>query len=86
MQGVGIDLWGAWLIDAGWAAAQDQAGWIPLLQLRPRRRAGHQLAVNVRFAHAPRDQLAELRPEIEDQDCLARRFLQLWTLSRGRGW
>jgi hypothetical protein len=40
----------------------------------------------MRFAHAPGDQLAELRSEIEDQDCLAWRFLQLWTLSRSRGW
>jgi hypothetical protein len=38
------------------------------------------------LAHAASDQLAELRSEIEDQDCLARRFLQLWTLSRSRGW
>jgi len=40
----------------------------------------------VRLAHATGYQLAELRSEIEDQDCLARRFLELWTLSRGRGW
>src|SRR5258708_38412788 len=65
-QCVGVDLWSTRLIDARRAAAQDQPGWIPLLQLRPRRRAGDQLAVPVCLAHAPRDQLAELRSEIED--------------------
>jgi hypothetical protein len=40
----------------------------------------------VRLAHAACDELAELGSEIEDQDCLARRFLELWTLSRSRSW
>jgi hypothetical protein len=85
-QGVGVDLGSARLVHARGSAAEDQACWIPLLQLRPRGRAGHKLAVHVRLAHAARDQLAELRSEIEDEDGLARCFLQLRSLSRGRGW
>ena len=29
---------------------------------------GHQLAVDVRFAHAPHDELAVLRSEVDDDD------------------
>ena len=36
--------------------------------LRDRHRARHDLAVDVRLAHAPRDQLRVLRPEVDDED------------------
>src|SRR5579859_4257201 len=84
-QRAGIDLRGAGLVDAGWPAAQDHSGWVSPLELRPRRGAGNQFAVDMCLAYAPCDQLTELGSEIENEDCLARRFLQLWTLARGRG-
>jgi len=66
----GIDLRRAGLVDAGGAAAEDEPCGIALLQLRPRSRPGHQLAVHLGFTNPARDQLAELRSEVEDQHCL----------------
>src|SRR5204863_8451850 len=51
-------------------AAEDQAGGLAPLQLLPWRRTGNKLAVDVRFAHATRDQLAALGAEVEDEDGL----------------
>src|SRR5438552_14320079 len=55
-----------------------------LFQLRPGRRARHQLAVDVGFADAARDELAELRAEVEHEDCLLARG-RLDLLPPGRG-
>src|SRR6059058_1730569 len=74
----GVHVRGSGVVDACRPAAQDQAGRVSLLQLRPRRRAGHELAVDVGLAHASRDQLAELRAEIEDEDRLLARGQPGW--------
>ena len=69
-EGLGVDLRSTGLVHAGGPAAQDQAGRVALLQLGPGRGAGDQLAVDVRLAHAARDQLAELRSEVENKNRL----------------
>src|SRR5581483_2040918 len=65
---VGVDLGRAVLVHARGAAAEDEPGGLAFAQLLPRSRARHELAVDVRLAHAARDQLAVLRAEIEDED------------------
>src|SRR5712691_1180666 len=72
-QSLGVDLRGARVIDARGASAEDQTRRVTLLQLRPRRRAGHQLAVDIGFADAARDQLAELGAEVEHENRLQTR-------------
>src|SRR5205807_4698048 len=67
-----VDLGGAAVIDAGRAAAQDQAGRLPVLQLRPGNGAQYQLAVDACLADAPGDQLRVLGAEVEDEDRRAR--------------
>jgi len=61
------------VVDAGGPAAEDQARGLAPLQLLPGRRAWNELAVDVRFADAARDQLAELRAIVEDEDGLLTR-------------
>src|SRR5216684_2058300 len=80
-----VDLRSAGLVDARWTAPEDQSGRVARLQLGPRRRPGHELAVHVRLAHAARDQLAELGAEIEDEDGLpARSALSCFAVLGGR--
>src|SRR5207302_8238445 len=79
-----IDLRPAVVVNAVGPAAEDQARGMALLQLGPGSRARHELAVNVGLAHAPRDQLAELRAEVEDEDrLLARVLLDFFPPRRG---
>src|SRR6266568_6960533 len=66
----GVDLRRSSFVNAGGAAAEDEPRGIALLQLRPRSRAWHELAVHLGLAYPARDQLAELRPEVEDEDGL----------------
>src|SRR5260370_33860834 len=85
-QGFWVDLWRTGFVDARRAPAQDQADWLALLQLRPWRCPGHQLAVDVRLAHATRDQLAELGPEVENEHrLLPDPALELFAVRGGRG-
>src|SRR6266536_944818 len=70
-----IDLRRAGVVHARRSAAQDEAGGPAFRQLRPGSAAGYELAVDVRLAHASRDQLAELRPEIKDENRLQGRGL-----------
>src|SRR5712691_13251869 len=72
-QRLGVDLGRAWLVDARGTASKDQSGRVSLFQLGPRRRPRDELAIHVGLAHAARDQLAELGPEIEDEDGLPAR-------------
>ncbi len=67
---LGVDLRRSGFVDAGGAATEDEPRGFALLQLRPRSRPGHELAVHLGFANPARDQLAELRSEVEDQYCL----------------
>ena len=64
---MGIDLWRAFVVYARWTATEDQGGRVSVLQLVPGCVAGYELAVNVGLAHTARDQLAELRAEVEDE-------------------
>src|SRR5712691_12725362 len=66
-QRCGVDLRRARLVDARRSAAQDQPRRIALLEFRPRGRPGHELAVHLGFANPARDELAELRSEVEDE-------------------
>ncbi len=64
------------VVDRGRAAGQDDAARLELADEAVGDVVRVQLAVHVRLAHAPRDQLGVLRAEIEDQDlvvhCAAR--------------
>src|SRR5712691_10290250 len=62
-----VDLGRVFLVDARGPSAEDQSRRLALLQLRPWRRPGHELAVNLGLSHTASDQLAELRTEIQDQ-------------------
>src|SRR6267143_6214715 len=83
-----INLRSSGLVNACGPSAEDQTGGSALFQLGPRRRPGHELAVDVRLPHAPRDQLAELRTKVEDENRLlpwAALHLFLFAVLGGRG-
>src|SRR5438105_1672135 len=83
-QRIGIDLRRVRVVDARRSAAQDQPRRMALLELCPRRRPRHELAVDVGLADAARDQLAELGAEVEHEDGLQpRAVLKLFPPNRG---
>src|ERR1700704_5717231 len=84
-KGLGIHLWSSRLVHAGGTSAEDQPRWLQLLQLGPRRRPRDELAVDARLPHSSRDQLAELRSEVEDQDGLLTRYAFYSAVLGGRG-
>src|SRR5690606_3475997 len=59
------------IVDAVGAAAQHDGAWGERPDLGERKRAGMDLAVDVAFADASRDELGVLRTAVEDQDLLA---------------
>ncbi len=67
---------GAFVVDGGGAAGEDEAAGVKLLDLLPGGVEGDELAVDVTVTDSARDQHAILRAEIEDDD----RF------RLGRGW
>src|SRR5438046_1086324 len=88
---VRVYLRSALVVEAGRPAAQDQARRVPLLQLRPGRGTGDELAVNVRLPHPACDELTELRAVVEDENRLLARAYLLGSsrrsggVTRGRG-
>ena len=64
----GVDRRGALLVDAGGAAGEDDAARFFRQDLRGGDVEGNDLAVDVALANAPRDELAILGAEVEDED------------------
>ena len=57
-------------------ASKDERARIPLFDFRPWRIVGQDFGVDVLFAHAPGDELAVLRAEVEDDDGFLRGLLR----------
>ena len=74
-QDVGRELRRAGVVDGVVAAGEDDPPGPILAHESVRNVGGMDLAVDLRFAHAPRDQLRVLRAEVEDDDALADRRL-----------
>ena len=68
----GVDVGRVGNVHRGRAARQDDRGRPLREHLRDRHRPRHDLAVHVRLAHPPRDQLRVLRPEVDDEDDVGR--------------
>ena len=63
----GVTVGRARLVDAGGTAGEDQAAGVQLADALGRQVVAHQLAENVQVADSAADELAVLRPEVEDQ-------------------
>ena len=63
-----IWLWARVVIDRIRTAAQDDAGRLPRQDLRQRSVEREKRGINVHLAHATRDQLRKLAPEIQDEN------------------
>jgi len=68
LEDLGIDHWGAGLLDAVGAAGEDDSLGPEGADLLERHRAGVDLAVDVQLPDPAGDELRVLRPEVEDQD------------------
>ena len=93
-QSFGVDLRGSSFVHARGPATENQPNRRALLQFGPGGGPRDQLAVHIRLAHATGDQLAELRPEVEDEngllifqrrDTLPRFALHCFAVLGGRG-
>ena len=68
----GVDARGALDVDRRGTTAEDHARGPPCRDLGCGDRVGHDLGVDVRLAHPPRDQLGVLRAEVDDEDGVER--------------
>src|SRR5262249_22168310 len=75
----GIAVGSAWRIDTRRPTGEDEASRLQLGDARGRQIVAHDLAEDVLLAHAPGDELAVLRAEVEDQDAFT--FGQRWHLA-----
>src|SRR5262245_23743117 len=61
------------LVDAGRSTGENKAAWCQLADTRRRYVVTHDLAKDILLAHAPSDELAVLRAEVDDENTLVRR-------------
>ena len=78
---LGVEIRRAVGVHGGGAAGEDQRRRVPSRDLRGRQPVSDELRVDPRLAHAARDQLAVLPPEVDDED---RTFLRRGLGSRER--
>src|SRR5207244_3244656 len=69
------------LIDARRASGKNDARWLQGADALRRQVVADDLAKDIQLAHAPGDQLAVLRAEIEDQDAFSFRQRHHWVYS-----